>query len=288
MNGLALGTVQFGLDYGIKNERGRVPEEEVRTILEAASSAGIDTLDTAAAYGDSERVLGAAMRDGCRVFKVVSKLLSEPVYPARDELIASLERLGLDRLYAYMFHSSSTYERNPACFHELAECKAAGLVEKIGFSLYRPEEAERLLDSGLGIDIVQVPYNLLDRRFERIFGRLKSEGVEIHVRSVFLQGLLLMDSTMLDDRFDSVRGQIKSIETAGRESGLDAATLCIGFAAHNTNVDRIIIGVDGMENLQANIRAFNRRSEASPVLERLGDISVADENIILPFKWKKA
>ena len=91
-----------------------------------------------------------------------------------------------------MFHGYDTYERAPRLLDELVSCKSRALVRKIGFSLYKPEEAESLLDAGLPLDIVQVPYSLLDRRFERVFPRLKAYGTEIHVRSAYLQGLVFM------------------------------------------------------------------------------------------------
>jgi len=287
MSQLALGTVQFGLDYGINNSRGRVPKSEVCAILRTARKAGIDTLDTASAYGDSENVLGECLEESEDNFRIVTKLaadLARGVAPAFEE---SLGRLRRKHVAALMFHSFATYGANPRLFDELVSLKTQGRVERIGFSLYKPEEAELLLARHLPFDIIQVPYNLFDRRFETVFGRLKSQGVEIHVRSVFLQGLFFKPLDALDDRFAPVRPMLEAIHEAADKSGLGIPAICLAFADRIPEIDRIVVGVDGLDNLESNIRAFNARSEGANYLGALDNLSVEDENIILPYNWTK-
>ncbi len=283
---LALGTVQFGLDYGIKNSRGRVPESEIARIFEEARNHGIDTLDTAAAYGDSELVLGRLLEKDSW-FGIVSKLRPKPEKTAREELRDSLGRLGRERIQAYLLHSFATYEANPRILREMAECKKDGLVLKTGASLYRPEEAEVLLDAGEPLDMVQVPYSILDRRFESVFGRLRDQGVEIHVRSVFLQGALLMDPEDLPVNFAPVKKNLELLHALARGASCSLSSICLGFAALNPNIDRIVIGVDGIDDFLGNVAAFEGDKAAREVLKQLPDIGTIDESIILPFNWTK-
>ncbi|HEX3008108.1 MAG TPA: aldo/keto reductase, partial [Bacteroidales bacterium] len=232
---MALGTVQFGLDYGVKNSRGRVPENEVAEILEYALDHGIDTLDTASAYGESEMVLGHFLSTRNR-FHVISKLPAIPKKQIRIEVETSLERLGISSLYGYLLHNYKTWQDNPHIMDELVSCREAGLIEKIGISLYHPNEATTLMEQGVALDLVQVPYSLIDRRFEIVFPQLAAYGTEIHVRSLFLQGILFMDPDSLHPRFDPIRESIRSLQKVARDQGFPIASLCLAPAATNTYI----------------------------------------------------
>lgn len=284
MSELALGTVQFGLDYGIKNSRGRVPEQEVKAILELASRRGVDTLDTAAAYGDSESVLGRTM--GQEKFKVISKHPAKSRDSPRATLGASLERLRCGSLYGYLLHNFESWENDPGLLDQLAGCREAGLVKKIGVSLYRPEEAERLLDAKAPLDLVQVPYSVLDRRFERVFEMLSAYGTEIHVRSAFLQGVLFMPVDQLHPRFEPVKGGIEAFQSRAAELGVSIAALCLGFIQANPHVSRTVIGVDRLDDFIVNVDSFERARSLVEEIGSLQDISSTDESIILPQNWK--
>lgn len=286
MSRLILGTVQFGLDYGIKNSRGKVPGDEVAKILDAAKAGGIDTLDTAAAYGESEAVLGKNLGSATSL-KVVSKLRTGFEGTCEGELRASLCRLRLPRLHGYLLHNFDIYRVRPTVLKELSACVAEGLVERIGASLYNPAEAIELLESGEPLDIVQVPYSLLDRRFEPVFPALKERGIEIHVRSVFLQGALLMEPDTLPRVFNPVRDRLAMLKRLSKKYNVPISTLCLGFAAANPNVDGVVMGVDGISDLAANIEAFSKRDIAAASLAAFPDISTDDEDIILPYRWKK-
>ena len=185
---LVLGTVQFGLQYGV-NSAGRPSEEGVKAILREAAAQGIRMLDTSSAYGNAEEILGRCIPDGAP-FRLVSK------YPKGEASVASvfaqsLRRLGTGHLYGYLLHHFEVFRANPAVWEEFRALKEQGLVDKIGFSLYEPSELEFILEQGVPFDLLQIPYNLLDRKFEPYMRELHAKGVEIHVRSTFLQGLLL-------------------------------------------------------------------------------------------------
>jgi len=280
---LAIGTVQFGLKYGINNKSGQVTESTVLEILELAESEGISTLDTAHAYGISEQVLGKTEK--LKKFKVVTKF--PPSHQnVREKFNESCERLRLEKIYGYMLHNFSSYEENKGVWTDLQEIKKDGLVEKIGCSLNDPKELEALWKDDIQLDIVQIPYNIFDRRFEKLFLKLKTLGTEIHTRSTFLQGLFFIPLNELDEQFLSVRSKLSSLREVSKGSGKSIAGLCLGFSASNPHISKVVIGIDKVEHLVDNITDLHdiAISDLLP-LEQLG---VEDKQIINPSKWKLA
>ena len=196
MGKLVLGTVQFGVQYGV-NSAGRPSEEVVKDILAEASNGGIDTLDTSSAYGNSEEILGKCITPN-EEFKIVSK------YPkgelsVRERFEGSLNRLHVDKLYGYLLHHFEVYQNNPKVWEEFVALKESGKVQKIGYSLYSPEELQFILDNKSPFDLIQVPFNIFDKKFLPLMKEVHEKGVEIHVRSTFLQGLFFKDRNPLSD-----------------------------------------------------------------------------------------
>lgn len=286
---LALGTVQFGLPYGVSNTRGQVGRAEVAEILDAAGAAGVDLLDTAQAYGESEAALGSCLKTSPRKFAVVTKIKDVPAGMVRESLRASSDRTGVGRFYGVLMHTFDEHLAHPDRYRALLEAKRAGLAGKTGFSLYHPEQAERLLAGKAEFSLVQVPYSLLDRRFERVFPALKAAGAEIHVRSVFLQGLLLMRPAELPAGLSRVAPKVEAIQAYARANDWTPAAVCAGFALANPLVDRVVIGVDGPAALRENLRALAALPDgALPGLDaELGGLAETDENLLLPQNWKK-
>ena len=284
---LCLGTAQFGLDYGINNTRGKIPQQEIFEILNFAYDSGINTLDTASAYGSSESALGDTITQSGKKFQIITK------YPANTEIRplqwidASLGLLKTECVHGYLFHNYSIFQKHPDYIEDFVKIKQAGKGEKIGFSLYYPSEAEYILKNKVSCDIVQVPYNIFDQRFAYLFSELNDKGIDIYVRSVFLQGLFFIDPDKLDSHFDSIKNLSKEINQIAKDYSINIAALCLAFVYANKNVTSIVTGIDSLDNLKENINNF-------ALLEKL-DIShssfekfvVNDENIILPFNWKK-
>jgi len=255
MTKLALGTVQFGLDYGIANHQGQTSLEEAAQILKLAEAAGINLLDTAIAYGESEQVLG---RLGIAAFKVVTKLPPLPAHLgdaatwAEEQLHGSLQRLGVCSLYGLLMHRSSdlTQESGEALAATLDRFKLKGWVEKIGVSIYNPAELEPVMQA-LRIDLVQAPLNLVDRRLESSgwLQRLHQERIEVHTRSVFLQGLLLMGRDEIPTRFArwSTLWDVWHESLAQRKTKALEASL--SYPMSLPEVCRVVVGVDSAEQL---------------------------------------
>jgi len=283
---LALGTVQFGTVYGIKNRTGRIPEKEAAAILARAGAAGVEMLDTAQTYGDSEAVLGRIMPPAAR-FRIVSKFSAVPGVSVKALLESSLSRLRVNGLYSFLYHKFSDFRERPEGYRELLELKAAGLIEKTGFSVYYPSEIRLLLDGGVKFDLVQLPYSVFDRRFEPLLPELKKAGVEVHARSVFLQGAALMKPEELPAGLSVLGSKLKRLEALSAKAGIPRPALCLCFALLNAGIDRVVIGVDGAADLEANLAGAGLYKEAAGVCAELGELEEKDENFLLPFKWKK-
>lgn len=285
LNRLALGTVQFGLPYGISNCAGQVQESEVAAILEFARGRGVGLLDTAAAYGESEEVLGRCL-GGKDSFQVVSKLApgSGRAGTVQEQLKITLEKLRLDKLYGYLFHSFDDLQKSPSLWGEFERLKGS-LVEKIGVSVYRPEELEWMFDQGLAFDLVQLPFNLLDRRFEYLFEELKSRDIELHVRSVFLQGLFFMEPERLDSFFEPIKPFLLQLGDVAKQCNTTIDSLSLQFALANQQIDKIVIGVTSVAELKENIEAAG---SCIGDLSLLPEVPTVGEELLIPAKWPRS
>jgi aryl-alcohol dehydrogenase-like predicted oxidoreductase len=261
---LALGTVQFGLPYGVANTQGQVGFEEAEAMLGAMRIAGIDTIDTAIAYGEAETVLG---RIGVSGFRLISKVpaLREPTLAVDDWVVAqveaSLERLRAPRLGGLMLHAPDDllgpYGSDLA--RGLLRARDAGLAERIGLSVYSPEQLAALVDR-LPLEIIQIPLNVFDRRFVETgwLDRLVADDVEVHARSVFLQGLLLMPSDRIPSRFAPFRSLIDgwySWLAGDAAAGMSTVQACLAHVASYASVSRLVVGADSLAQLHDIIEA---------------------------------
>lgn len=289
MNRLALGTVQFGVEYGIANESGRVNSDEASRILAEAADSGIDLLDTAIGYGDSEHVLGQI---GVADWKIVSKL---PAMPdecpdvggwVAAQVAGSLARLGVDRLYAVLLHRPDQLfgSRGEQLLAALECLKADGCTEKIGISIYAPDELDRLFN-GMHFDLVQAPLNILDRRLVDTgwSKHLKHLDVELHARSAFLQGLLLMPASRRPQKFGRWQSLWSEWDRWLDEVGLTPLQACLRFAHTVDGVDKIVVGVDSVVQLREILAA----STGGPLTSTPSWPRQIDIDLINPSRWNQ-
>lgn len=272
---LGLGTVQFGLPYGISNTSGQTTAEEVHKILHAASEHGIDVLDTASAYGNAEAVLG---KNDLNKFKIVSKYITPSQGKSiREQLQQSLNDLHTEKLYGYLAHRPAEILNDATQWKALKDFQQQGLVEKAGFSLNTAEELKALLDKNFIPDLIQVPYNYFDNRFEYLMQKLKEKGCEIHTRSAFLQGLFFKDANTLPSFFDIAKPLIKKVQ----QQTHNIAGALLHFVAAKPFIDKVIIGVENAQQLLINIRDLKLGIE-------LEENTVAiPEQILMPSNWPK-
>jgi len=289
VNKLALGTVQFGLDYGISNKFGKIIIGEGSKIISTARNSGINTLDTAIAYGSSEQVLG---KIGVEDFKIVTKLpplpkdLGDVEGWVRNQIKESCLRLKVPTLYAVLLHrSEDLFGRfGPLLMRSLRRLKYDGIVKKFGVSIYDPEElakVTKLMDFGL----IQAPLNLIDRRMVTSgwFLRLKEEGVEIHTRSTFLQGLLLMERRDIPAKFERWSSVWDQWHKKLADSDTNALSACIAYPLSLPEVDRVIVGCDSAKQLKEICVAAK---EVDLPFES-SSMALTDIQLINPYHWSK-
>lgn len=284
---LGLGTVQFGLKYGIANQAGQVSRHEAEKIITIARHASLDTLDTAIAYGTSEDVLGAI---GIKGFKVISKL---PLIPddvkdvklwVETQVNSSLKRLRTVSLYGLLLHRTANLldKKQDALIAALNSLKERGIVKKIGISVYEPVELERVLPI-MNVELVQLPLNLIDRRFHASgwIQKLHQRNIEIHTRSAFLQGLLLLPPDRVPTLFNKWKEILHRWNSMLHEQQLSAPAVCLAYVLSFPEVSRVIVGVDSSAQLQTLISA----PQACPINVDFSFMMSDDLNLINPSNW---
>lgn len=284
---IALGTAQFGLTYGVANRSGQTTLAEANKIISFARRSGIKTLDTAIAYGSSECVLGES---GVADFRVVSKLPKVPEN-TRDvkewvmgQIRASLERLSVESLYALLLHRSEDL-LGPLGFEIVRSLEAEideGRVQKIGVSVYEPQELADVLGRRR-IDLVQCPLNVVDRRFELSgwLRRLKDSGVEIHTRSAFLQGLLLMERGKIPEKFSRWSNLWDQWQHKLKVSMISPLAASLAYPLSLKQVDQVIVGVDSALQLSEILQAAEDASDGPDT----SFMHSSDLDLINPSNW---
>lgn len=286
MNKLALGTVQFGLSYGIANQSGKVGCEEAGLILALARKSGLDMLDTAIAYGDSESCLGELGTEG---FRVVTKLpgLPDGVINigawVEEQVQASLQRLKVDSIYGLLLHRTQDLQgaNGRLMAQALERVRAKRIVEKIGVSIYSPAELDALW-MDFQPDLVQAPFNVLDRRLQTSgwLQKLQAAGTEIHTRSAFLQGLLLMEQSARPTKFNRWAKLWECWHTWLRESGITPVQGALGFVLAHSEINRVVVGVDNTRQLKEIVNAAT-----TPFVVPPDSLAVEDEALVNPSRW---
>lgn len=291
---MMLGTVQFGLDYGIANTAGKPSYETARDIIKTAFENGIDSIDTAAGYGDSELVLGRAiaelkLRDRIKVVSKVPDITrlnlsqTEAERFIRQSVETSLVRLGIPKLAACLLHA----EHDLRYIRVLEDLEREGLIGGAGISLDSDSYCEAVIASG--IRYVQVPCNILDKRFDSFFPFFLKNGTHVFTRSVYLQGLLLMPEDKITESLRDVIPVRRSIESLVGEFGMDISEACIRFVLSNPAVTSILTGVDNSDQLQRNISLFKKGPLPEELYEKIKNtVSILEERIIRPALWNRA
>jgi len=281
---LALGTVQFGLDYGVSNTQGQVCFDEVKKIIAFAHENKINTLDTAAAYGESETVLGNICNQIMPPFKIITKLSPSIGDNNLEKALAlSLKNLRVANVYALMLHDVevllSSFGEN--LYKQLVKLKEKNYCKKIGVSVYTPIQLIRVLEK-YDIDIVQLPLNILDQRFTapHLIDCLKQKNIEIHARSLFLQGLLLMKNNQMPVYFDQFNDVFEPLNTFCNTHSITKLEACISFAKSLSFVDKFVIGVSKLTELKQILSIYNK-------IKPLGFSQYAsqEQHLINPSYW---
>lgn len=275
-NKIGIGTVQFGVNYGIANEAGQTSETDAHLVLDSALNLGINCVDTASGYGDAECVIGRYKQ--IKKFNTISKFID--VFDSKnliDQFEQTISNLNLNKLYGYLAHRPLQLLKYPVLWETLLTMKQQGKINKIGYSLNTIEELEMLLENEIIPDLVQLPFNFLDQRFKPYFTDLKRLNCEIHSRSTFLQGLLLMPIEKIPEYFNPIKSLLIDIETQTKNK--EGAFL--KYVLNETEVDKVILGVENENQLKQNLDALNGATNIKPHGEKIPD------HILIPSMWPK-
>jgi aryl-alcohol dehydrogenase-like predicted oxidoreductase len=286
MNRIALGTAQFGLPYGISNQIGQVTRLVAGEILQMAAKNNIDTVDTAIAYGQSETFLGEI---GTENFKIVTKL---PPIPdnfievskwVAEQFSVSLKRLNVTKVYGLLLHQPEQLlgPNGEALYRALRVLQDNGQVNKVGISIYEPTELDELIPQ-FKLDLVQAPFNLIDRCLYSTgwLPRLKELGLEVHTRSTFLQGLLLMKTDEIPSKFASWDSLWLRWQQWLKDRDISSIQACLAFPLSFPEIDRVVVGVESVSQLEQILSSAINFPELD-----LPDIQCSDVNLINPSRW---
>ena len=284
---IGLGTVQFGMKYGVANSDGPVESYKVNEILKLAERSGIGLLDTAIAYGTSEQILGEIGVDGFRLVTKLPALPEDQINVTRwvtKQVCESLARLGKKNLYGLLLHRSEDFSgsKGEQLVQALVGLKDDGIIQKIGVSIYSPNELD-VVCKKIRIDLVQAPLNVIDRRlqFSGWLDRLKDNGVEVHTRSAFLQGLLLMERSKIPQKFSRWSSLWDQWREKLRVLGVSPLAASLGYPLSLKQVDQVIVGVDSAAQLLEILQAAKTANEESDT----SFMRSADLDLIDPSNW---
>jgi aryl-alcohol dehydrogenase-like predicted oxidoreductase len=283
---LAIGTAQFGLDYGISNFSGKVKLEEVKKIIRFAKISGIDTIDTARDYGDSEESIGK-----CDIssFKVVTKIgtitgYEDNIYNwSKQEVKSSLKKLGIEKMHGILLHRPLELlsKNGDELFKSISKIKRDKLVEKIGVSVYSIDDLINIVDK-FDIDIVQLPINIINQEIinSGFLKVLKRKKIEIHARSCFLQGLLLLDYNEIPLKFKKWSNIFLDWHNWLKKNNINAVQGCLSFINSIDGIDKVIVGIENVSQLKELINYSNNKD-----IKNFPDLFSNDIDLIDPSNW---
>ncbi len=295
---LVLGTVQFGMDYGIQGGK-RPKEKDVEEILSYAADHGIHYFDSASAYGNAEKVVGNYIKhhtDRADQMKMISKLSASalreiPTNAWRHTVLRNAEEsinaLGIQQLKAYLFHDASCIYDQEAV-KALASVVDAGLAEKAGVSIYSPEEAVKALEYG-EIRVIQIPYNVFDQRLDQcgFFEKARQRQVEVYARSSLLQGLVMMDPDNLPGRVRFASGYVRKFHRICREYNVSPLRGAVGYVLTHPGIDYVVFGVDNKRQLMEYI-AMQEEGIPMEMKDALrNEFADVEERLVNPVLWDK-
>ena len=281
---ISLGSAQFGLDYGIANSTGKVKKRELELIFKKALDCGINTIDTAIDYKDSESIIGSL---NPLKFKILTKLPEIPKNLnnigewVKANINNSLEKLNVPSLDGLLLHRPSDLKKNKDLYSELRRLKDEGTVKKIGISIYSPSELDDLVPL-YEFDLIQTPLNIFDRRIvdSGWLRRLSDLGIEIHSRSCFLQGLLLLKKHERPLFFNSWSDIFDEWDSFLLKSNYDPVGVCLKYPFSFKSINRVIIGVDSYKQFNQIIHNINNIDDIS-----IPDVKSDDYKLINPSEW---
>tara|TARA_R110002073_G_scaffold325056_1_gene503572 strand:+ start:7750 stop:8619 length:870 start_codon:yes stop_codon:yes gene_type:complete len=284
---IILGTVQLGLDYGINNTHGKPSLGEAFQILNYAYDNGIRILDTAEAYGNSQEVIGLFHDEYPeKKFKIITKLNEANCKLNLSQRISeNCNTLNVEQLDCYMLHNYTVLKKNEELYFKLQEVRKNTFTHKIGISLYSNEEIEDVLNNYEEFDVLQVPFNLFDNEIKRgkLLSKAKEKGFEVHTRSVFLQGLFFKSIEDLPEKLTQIIKYQKMLDEISKHSDISIVELAIQYVLQKIYIDKMLIGVDTIDQLKRNIFLASKKSKVPH--STIDKINVLEKELLNPSNW---
>lgn len=295
---LCLGTVQFGMDYGIRNQKQPDLKDAIK-MLDYAVQNGITNIDTANAYGTAEDLIGIFLQKKTvkrdKLF-IVSKCCpnllddcsSKQYYTIiKDNLLNSLSRLHTDYLDSYLLHSSR-YVYNDCIIDALNQIKKEGYANKVGVSVYEVDEAKKCIERE-NLDFVQLPYSIFDQRMlhGKVFEMANRCDIQVHSRSAFIQGLILMKEDEVPSFLNKAKPILRKIDNMCQKYEISRIELAMGFVKCQDSISHLVFGVDNLEQLEEDIEFFRHSISKEIILEISKEFSDLETDIVMPSLWKK-
>ncbi len=289
LNKLIIGTANFGQVYGIANKK-KLSEKQISDILYCAQKNKIWGLDTAREYGKAEKIIGKYIKNSN--FSVITKLANKR-YLIEDDVInevqASLIHLNIKRIEILLIHSFENYKKDKKIIMKgIYSLIKRGSIKKWGVSVYHTEEVKKVLKDEYTDFVVEFPVNLFDRRFLsfELLKLLKDKGCLLIARSIFLQGLFTLKLKDLKGNFITVKSQVEYLQQLSKIYNIPVPAIALLFVMSQKHIDKVIIGVDSIGQLNENILSFRYMDKFKKIANKLDKLKINDKNIILPYNWK--
>jgi aryl-alcohol dehydrogenase-like predicted oxidoreductase len=281
---LILGTAQFGQNYGINNKSGQPSKYDTFEILDCANQKGINIIDTADAYGNASDIIGEYNQINPNAFKINTKFKIGDI-EINNQLDIALNKLCVDKINTYFYHSFTDFIGFPESLDELVELREKKLIEKIGISVYDNDEFLEGINCK-EINTIQIPFNLFDNYYQR--GKLlelaKSKGKNIQVRSVYLQGLFFMNPSELPLNLQPLSKYIVQINKIASENKISINNLALQYAIMQSCIDNVIVGVDNISQLEENIQLLNQTIDIN-IKNEIDNIHILESELLYPKNW---
>ncbi len=279
---LILGTVQFGLNYGVNNTQGKPERENVFQILSFAYKNGIRYLDTAELYGNSHDLIGEFHQlNPDKKFEIITKFPHDFNISLEDKISTYLDQLAVNHIHAILFHSFESYKT-----HKIELIEKINNVDKIGVSVYTNEQMEVVINDS-NIDIIQLPFNLLDNINLRgdLLKKAKEKNKIIHTRSAFLQGLFFMKKDSPNKIRAKLEKELNIIFDISLKYSISLGSLALNYCLRQPNIDGVLIGVDSLAQLKENI-SYAVSDISDEYVRDINTIRINDVELLNPSLWK--
>ena len=287
LNKIVLGTVQFGLSYGINNTGGKPTQDQVNKILLEAFRSGIRCLDTAEVYGNAHKIIGDFHEKyPMYEFDIITKLPHDLTGRLDSRISKYLNELKVQALAGLLFHSYDSYKKNKHEFEVISKLKKEGVLKNLGVSVYTNDQAMDVLDDDL-IDVIQLPFNLLDNfsQREKVLINAKKRGKTVHTRSAFLQGVFFCSVGEEKNIIKLLKEELKGIHEISARNNISIQKLALNYCLQQPLIDRVLIGVDNLTQLKQNI---NDSAYVLPdiILSEINKIKTKNVDLLNPSLWK--